>query len=253
MLQIQQREKKMKKLLTLLLCIVLAASIFMFSACDKDKGEKNGEDASYTKEDVEKMFEQIFTCVFKNNRMIVTYFEYIGGDIDGSDPGCIWRIGFGPCYISKYKSTDYAEKALASYKQEFEENKGHYGQNVNLEHIYFEQHGEYIEWGQNKFVWEAVRSTEPDLSGIPTKLKTEYKNCINEMLSNATYSILDARFNNGEGLFSITYYIDDIETKEILWLADENNQEAKSRYEESKKSPGATDMGDNVLIITQAN
>lgn len=58
----------MKKLLTLLLCIVLAASIFMFSACDKDKGEKNGEDASYTKEDVEKMFEQIFTCVFKNNR-----------------------------------------------------------------------------------------------------------------------------------------------------------------------------------------
>ncbi len=73
------------------------------------------------------------------------------------------------------------------------------------------------------------------------------------MLSNATYSILDARFNNGEGLFSITYYIDDIETKEILWLADENNQEAKSRYEESKKSPGATDMGDNVLIITQAN
>lgn len=40
----------------------------MFSACDKDKGEKNGEDASYTKEDVEKMFEQIFTCVFKNNR-----------------------------------------------------------------------------------------------------------------------------------------------------------------------------------------
>ena len=104
----------MKKLLTLLLCIVLAASIFMFSACDKDKGEKNEEDASYTKENVEKLVEQVFTYVFKTDNSVETFFEYIGGDIDGSDPGCIWRMGFGTGYIMKYTSADYAEKALAT-------------------------------------------------------------------------------------------------------------------------------------------
>ena len=103
------------------------------------------------------------------------------------------------------------------------------------------------------FLWGKLQNTEPDLSGIPEKLKTEYKNCIDDMLSNGIFSILDARFNNNKGLFSITYYIDEIKTKEIVWLADENNAEAKSRYEESKKSPGATDMGENVLIITQSN
>lgn len=252
MLQIQQREKKMKKLLTLLLCIVLAASIFMFSACDKDKGEKNEEDASYTKENVEKLVEQIFTYVFKTDNSVETFFEYIGGDIDGSDLGCIWRIGFGTGYIMKYTSADYAEKALASYKQEYEDQENG-GNGVKLEGLYFEQHGEYIIFGTDKSFLEKVQNTQPDLSGIPEKLKTEYKNCIDEMLSNATYSILDARFNNNKGLFSITYYIDDIKTKEIIWLVDENNTEAKSRYEESKKSPGATDMGNNVLIITQAN
>lgn len=252
MLQIQQREKKMKKLLTLLLCIVLAASIFMFSACDKDKGEKNEEDASYTKENVEKLVEQIFTYVFKTDNSVETFFEYIGGDIDGSDLGCIWRIGFGTGYIMKYTSADYAEKALASYKQEYEDQENG-GNGVKLEGLYFEQHGEYIIFGTDKSFLEQVQNTQPDLSGIPEKLKTEYKNCIDEMLSNATYSILDARFNNNKGLFSITYYIDDIKTKEIIWLVDENNTEAKSRYEESKKSPGATDMGNNVLIITQAN
>lgn len=235
-----------------MLCIVLAASIFMFSACDKDKGEKNEEDASYTKENVEKLVEQIFTYVFKTDNSVETFFEYIGGDIDGSDPGCIWRIGFGTGYIMKYTSADYAEKALVSYKQEYEDQEND-GTGVKLEGLYFEQHGEYIMFGIDKSFLEKVQNTEPDLSGIPEKLKTEYKNCIDDILSNATYSILDARFNNGEGLFSITYYIDDIKTKEIIWLADENNTEAKSRYEESKKSPGATDMGDNVLIITQAN
>lgn len=252
MLQIQQREKKMKKLLTLLLCIVLAASIFMFSACDKDKGEKNEEDASYTKENVEKLVEQVFTYVFKTDNSVETFFEYIGGDIDGSDPGCIWRMGFGTGYIMKYTSADYAEKALATYKQEYEDQEKD-GTGVKLEGLYFEQHGEYIIFGTDKSFLEKVQNTQPDLSGIPTKLKTEYKNCIDDILSNTIYSILDARFNNNKGLFSITYYIDDIKTKEIIWLADENNQEAKSRYEESKKSPGATDMGDNVLIITQAN
>lgn len=242
----------MKKLLTLLLCIVLAASIFMFSACDKEKGENNGEDGSYAKVDVEKLVEQIFTYVFKTDNSVETFFEYIGGDIDGSDPGCIWRIGFGTGYIMKYTSADYAEKALASYKQEYEDQENG-GTGEKLEGLYFEQHGEYIMFGTDKSFLEKVQNTQPDLSGIPTKLKTEYKNCIDEMLSNATYSILDARFNNNKGLFSITYYIDDIKTKEIIWLADENNTEAKSRYEESKKSPGATDMGDNVLIITQAN
>lgn len=242
----------MKKLLTLLLCIVLAASIFMFSACDKDKGGKNEEDASYTKENVEKLVEQVFTYVFKTDNSVETFFEYIGGDIDGSDPGCIWRIGFGAGYIMKYTSADYAEKALATYKQEYEDQEND-GTGVKLEGLYFEQHGEYIMFGIDKSFLEKVQNTQPDLSGIPTKLKTEYKNCIDDILSNTTYSILDARFNNNKGLFSITYYIDDIKTKEIIWLADENNTEAKSRYEESKKSPGATDMGDNVLIITQAN
>lgn len=242
----------MKKLLTLLLCIVLAASIFMFSACDKDKGEKNGEDGSYAKVDVEKLVEQIFTYVFKTDNSVETFFEYIGGDIDGSDPGCIWRIGFGTGYIMKYTSADYAEKALASYKQEYEDQENG-GTGEKLEGLYFEQHGEYIIFGIDKSFLEKVQNTQPDLSGIPEKLKTEYKNCIDEMLRNATYSILDARFNNNKGLFSITYYIDDIKTKEIIWLVDENNTEAKSRYEESKKSPGATDTGDNVLIITQSN
>ena len=224
----------------------------MFSACDKDKGEKNGGDASYTKENVEKLVEQVFTYVFKTDNSVETFFEYIGGDIDGSDPGCILRMGFGTGYIMKYTSADYAEKALATYKQEYEDQEKD-GTGVNLEHIYFEQHGEYIIFGTDKSFLEKVQNTQPDLSGIPTKLKTEYKNCIDDILSNTIYSILDARFNNNKGLFSITYYIDDIKTKEIIWLADENNTEAKSRYEESKKSPGATDMGDNVLIITQAN
>lgn len=241
----------MKKLLTLLLCIVLAASIFMFSACDKDKGEKNGEDGSYTKEDVEKLVEQIFTYVFKTDNSVETFFEYIGG-ADSNDPGCVWHIGFGTGYIMKYTSADYAGKALASYKQEYEDQENG-GTGEKLEGLYFEQHGEYIIFGIDKSFLEKVQNTEPDLSGIPEKLKTEYKNCIDDMLSNGIFSILDARFNNNKGLFSITYYIDEIKTKEILWLADENNAEAKSRYEESKKSPGATDTGDNVLIIIQAN
>lgn len=241
----------MKKLLTLLLCIVLAASIFMFSACDKDKGEKNEEDASYTKENVEKLVEQIFTYVFKTDNSVETFFEYIGG-ADSNDPGCVWHIGFGTGYIMKYTSADYAGKALASYKQEYEDQENG-GTGEKLEGLYFEQHGEYIIFGTDKSFLEKVQNTEPDLSGIPEKLKTEYKNCIDDMLSNGIFSILDARFNNNKGLFSITYYIDEIKTKEILWLADENNAEAKSRYEESKKSPGATDMGDNVLIITQSN
>lgn len=241
----------MKKLLTLLLCIVLAASIFMFSACDKDKGEKNGEDAAYTKEDVEKLVEQIFTYVFKTDNSVETFFEYIGG-ADSDDPGCVWHIGFGTGYIMKYTSADYAGKALASYKQEYEDQENG-GTGEKLEGLYFEQHGEYIIFGTDKSFLEKVQNTEPDLSGIPEKLKTEYKNCIDDMLSNGIFSILDARFNNNKGLFSITYYIDEIKTKEIVWLADENNAEAKSRYEESKKSPGATDMGENVLIITQSN
>lgn len=241
----------MKKLLTLLLCIVLAASIFMFSACDKDKGEKNGEDGSYTKEDVKKLVEQIFTYVFKTDNSVETFFEYIGG-ADSDDPGCVWHIGFGTGYIMKYTSADYAGKALASYKQEYEDQENG-GTGEKLEGLYFEQHGEYIIFGIDKSFLGKVQNTEPDLSGIPEKLKTEYKNCIDDMLSNGIFSILDARFNNNKGLFSITYYIDEIKTKEILWLADENNAEAKSRYEESKKSPGATDMGDNVLIITQSN
>ncbi len=241
----------MKKLLTLLLCIVLAASIFMFSACDKDKGEKNEEDASYTKENVEKLVEQIFTYVFKTDNSVETFFEYIGG-ADSDDPGCVWHIGFGTGYIMKYTSADYAGKALASYKQEYEDQENG-GTGEKLEGLYFEQHGEYIIFGIDKSFLEKVQNTEPDLSGIPEKLKTEYKNCIDDMLSNGIFSILDARFNNNKGLFSITYYIDEIKTKEILWLADENNAEAKSRYEESKKSPGATDTGDNVLIIIQAN
>lgn len=241
----------MKKLLTLLLCIVLAASIFMFSACDKDKGEKNEEDASYTKENVEKLVEQIFTYVFKTDNSVETFFEYIGG-ADSDDPGCVWHIGFGTGYIMKYTSADYAGKALASYKQEYEDQENG-GTGEKLEGLYFEQHGEYIIFGTDKSFLEKVQNTEPDLSGIPEKLKTEYKNCIDDMLSNGIFSILDARFNNNKGLFSITYYIDEIKTKEIVWLADENNTEAKSRYEESKKSPGATDMGENVLIITQSN
>ena len=241
----------MKKLLTLLLCIVLAASIFMFSACDKDKGEKNEEDASYTKENVEKLVEQIFTYVFKTDNSVETFFEYIGG-ADSDDPGCVWHIGFGTGYIMKYTSADYAGKALASYKQEYEDQENG-GTGEKLEGLYFEQHGEYIIFGIDKSFLEKVQNTEPDLRGIPEKLKTEYKNCIDDMLSNGIFSILDARFNNNKGLFSITYYIDEIKTKEILWLADENNAEAKSRYEESKKSPGATDTGDNVLIIIQAN
>ena len=241
----------MKKLLTLLLCIVLAASIFMFSACDKDKGEKNEEDASYTKENVEKLVEQIFTYVFKTDNSVETFFEYIGG-ADSDDPGCVWHIGFGTGYIMKYTSADYAGKALASYKQEYEDQENG-GTGEKMEGLYFEQHGEYIIFGTDKSFLEKVQNTEPDLSGIPEKLKTEYKNCIDDMLSNGIFSILDARFNNNKGLFSITYYIDEIKTKEIVWLADENNAEAKSRYEESKKSPGATDMGDNVLIITQSN
>lgn len=241
----------MKKLLTLLLCIVLAASIFMFSACDKDKGEKNDEAASYTKENVEKLVEQIFTYVFKTDNSVETFFEYIGG-ADSDDPGCVWHIGFGTGYIMKYTSADYAGKALASYKQEYEDQENG-GTGEKLEGLYFEQHGEYIIFGIDKSFLEKVQNTEPDLSGIPEKLKTEYKNCIDDMLSNGIFSILDARFNNNKGLFSITYYIDEIKTKEIVWLADENNAEAKSRYEESKKSPGATDMGENVLIITQSN
>jgi len=241
----------MKKLLTLLLCIVLAASIFMFSACDKDKGGNNDEAVSYTKEDVEKLVEQIFTYVFKTDNSVETFFEYIGG-ADSDDPGCVWHIGFGTGYIMKYTSADYAGKALASYKQEYEDQENG-GTGEKLEGLYFEQHGEYIIFGTDKSFLEKVQNTEPDLSGIPEKLKTEYKNCIDDMLSNGIFSILDARFNNNKGLFSITYYIDEIKTKEILWLADENNAEAKSRYEESKKSPGATDMGDNVLIITQSN
>ena len=64
----------MKKLLTLLLCIVLAASIFMFSACDKDKGGNNDEAVSYTKEDVEDLFEKIFTYVFKTDNSIFGAF-----------------------------------------------------------------------------------------------------------------------------------------------------------------------------------
>ena len=234
-----------------MLCIVLAASIFMFSACDKDKGEKNGEDAAYTKEDVEKLVEQIFTYVFKTDNSVETFFEYIGG-ADSDDPGCVWHIGFGTGYIMKYTSADYAGKALASYKQEYEDQENG-GTGEKLEGLYFEQHGEYIIFGTDKSFLEKVQNTEPDLSGIPEKLKTEYKNCIDDMLSNGIFSILDARFNNNKGLFSITYYIDEIKTKEIVWLADENNAEAKSRYEESKKSPGATDMGENVLIITQSN
>lgn len=241
----------MKKLLTLLLCIVLAASIFMFSACDKDKGEKNEEDASYTKENVEKLVEQIFTYVFKTDNSVETFFEYIGG-ADSDDPGCVWHIGFGTGYIMKYTSADYAGKALASYKQEYEDQENG-GTGEKMEGLYFEQYGEYIIFGTDKSFLEKVQNTQPDLSGIPEKLKTEYKNCIDDMLSNGIFSILDARFNNNKGLFSITYYIDEIKTKEIVWLADENNAEAKSRYEESKKSPGATDMGDNVLIITQSN
>jgi len=222
----------MKKLLTLLLCIVLAASIFMFSACDKDKGEKNEEDASYTKENVEKLVEQIFTYVFKTDNSVETFFEYIGG-ADSDDPGCVWHIGFGTGYIMKYTSADYAGKALASYKQEYEDQENG-GTGEKLEGLYFEQHGEYIIFGTDKSFLEKVQNTEPDLSGIPEKLKTEYKNCIDDMLSNGIFSILDARFNNNKGLFSITYYIDEIKTKEIVWLADENNTEAKSRYEESK-------------------
>lgn len=241
----------MKKLLTLLLCIVLAASIFMFSACDKDKGGNNDEAVSYTKEDVEKLVEQIFTYVFKTDNSVETFFEYIGG-ADSDDPGCVWHIGFGTGYIMKYTSADYAGKALASYKQEYEDQENG-GTGEKLEGLYFEQHGEYIIFGIDKSFLEKVQNTEPDLSGIPEKLKTEYKNCIDDMLSNGIFSILDARFNNNKGLFSITYYIDEIKTKEIVWLADENNAEAKSRYEESKKSPGATDTGDNVLIITQSN
>lgn len=241
----------MKKLLTLLLCIVLAASIFMFSACDKDKGGNNDEAVSYTKEDVEKLVEQIFTYVFKTDNSVETFFEYIGG-ADSDDPGCVWHIGFGTGYIMKYTSADYAGKALASYKQEYEDQENG-GTGEKLEGLYFEQHGEYIMFGTDKSFLEKVQNTEPDLSGIPEKLKTEYKNCIDDMLSNGIFSILDARFNNNKGLFSITYYIDEIKTKEIVWLADENNAEAKSRYEESKKSPGATDMGNNVLIITQSN
>lgn len=241
----------MKKLLTLLLCIVLAASIFMFSACDKDKGGNNDEAVSYTKEDVEKLVEQIFTYVFKTDNSVETFFEYIGG-ADSDDPGCVWHIGFGTGYIMKYTSADYAGKALASYKQEYEDQENG-GTGEKLEGLYFEQHGEYIIFGTDKSFLEKVQNTEPDLSGIPEKLKTEYKNCIDDMLSNGIFSILDARFNNNKGLFSITYYIDEIKTKEIVWLADENNAEAKSRYEESKKSPGATDMGENVLIITQSN
>lgn len=234
-----------------MLSIVLAASIFMFSACDKDKGEKNEEDASYTKENVEKLVEQIFTYVFKTDNSVETFFEYIGG-ADSDDPGCVWHIGFGTGYIMKYTSADYAGKALASYKQEYEDQENG-GTGEKLEGLYFEQHGEYIIFGIDKSFLEKVQNTEPDLSGIPEKLKTEYKNCIDDMLSNGIFSILDARFNNNKGLFSITYYIDEIKTKEIVWLADENNAEAKSRYEESKKSPGATDMGENVLIITQSN
>lgn len=243
----------MKKLLTLLLCIVLAASIFMFSACDKDKGEKNDEAASYIKEDVEKLVEQIFTYVFKTDNSVETFFEYIGG-ADSDDPGCVWHIGFGTGYIMKYTSADYAGKALASYKQEYEDQENG-GTGEKLEGLYFEQHGEYIVWGQHRSFFEKVQKTQPDLSGIPEKLKTEYKNCIAEILNNKlTNSYVGAYFEENGGIFTITYSNEsENKTKEIIWLADENNTEAKSRYEESKKSPGATDMGENVLIITQAN
>lgn len=65
---------------------------------------------------------------------------------------------------------------------------------------------------------------------------------------------MGAYFEENGGIFTITYSNEsENKTKEIIWLADENNTEAKSRYEERKKSPGATDMGDNVLIIPQAN
>lgn len=248
----------MKKLLTLLLCIVLAASIFMFSACDKDKGGNNDEAVSYAKEDVEKLFEKIFTYVFKTDNSISTSFIYNGkGDEEQTlwEKGRTWEMAFGACYISKYNSVDYAKNALEAYKQKFDENKKTDGSGTKLEGLYFEQHGEYIVWGQHRSFFEKVQKTQPDLSGIPEKLKTEYKNCIAEILNNKlTNSYVGAYFEENGGIFTITYSNEsENKTKEIIWLADENNTEAKSRYEESKKSPGTTDMGDNVLIITQAN
>lgn len=235
-----------------MLCIVLSASIFMLSACDKDKGGNNGEGGSYTKEDVEKLVEQIFTYVFKTDNSVVTFFAYIGGT-DDDDPGCVWRIGFGACYISKYKSVDYANSAFEALKQDFDENAEHDG-GTKLEGLYFEQHGEYVVWGQNKSFLEAVKNTEPDLSGIPTILKTEYKNCIDDILNNdLTGYVVDTNFDDCGGLFSITYYMyNEEKTKEIVWLADENNAEAKNRYEEIKKSPDTQDVGDNVLITIQS-
>ena len=137
----------MKKLLTLLLCIVLAASIFMFSACDKDKGGNNDEAVSYTKEDVEKLFEKIFTYVFKTDNSISTSFIYNGkGDEEQTlwEKGRTWEMAFGACYISKYNSVDYAKNALEAYKQKFDENKKTDGSGIKLEGLYFEQHGEYI-------------------------------------------------------------------------------------------------------------
>lgn len=55
----------MKKLLTLLLCIVLAASIFMFSACDKDKGGNNDEEA-FTEQEINTLLGKVITYALED-------------------------------------------------------------------------------------------------------------------------------------------------------------------------------------------
>lgn len=57
----------MKKLLTLLLCIVLAASIFMFSACDKDK-EKGGNPAeeAFTEQEINTLLGKVITYALED-------------------------------------------------------------------------------------------------------------------------------------------------------------------------------------------
>lgn len=97
MLQMQHREKKMKKLLTLLLCIVLAASIFMFSACDKDKGGNNDEE-EFTEQEINTLLGKVITYALEDESAAgiafsTTMFETLNQSEESSN--IEWVIKFG--------------------------------------------------------------------------------------------------------------------------------------------------------------
>ena len=57
----------MKKLLTLLLCILLAASIFMFSACDKNKKkEENPAEKAFAEQEINTLLGKVITYALED-------------------------------------------------------------------------------------------------------------------------------------------------------------------------------------------